>query len=76
MTKDLNDEGGSILVLDTATEEILGLVAQKITNVEQELRKVSYEMDQNRIAHNNKLNKKLKSKKKKLMSRKSALEKE
>ncbi|KAH7083176.1 hypothetical protein BKA63DRAFT_584450 [Paraphoma chrysanthemicola] len=73
---DLNDEGGSTLVLDTITEELLGTIAQKITNVEQKIRVIVNDIERNRISHNNKANKKLKEDKKKLLKRKAALEKE
>ncbi|KAH7093109.1 hypothetical protein FB567DRAFT_609442 [Paraphoma chrysanthemicola] len=73
---DLNDEGGSTLVLDTITEELLGTIAQKITNVEQKIRVILNDIERNRISSNHKANKKLKEDKKKLLKRKAALEKE
>jgi|TARA_R110002003_G_scaffold70_18_gene6500 hypothetical protein len=72
----LNDEGGSTLILDTAAEELLGTIAQKITNVEKKTRVISAEMERNKIDGNHKANKKLKGNKKKLLRRKIALEKE
>jgi hypothetical protein len=74
--KDLNDEGGSTLALDAPTEELLGLIAHKITNIEKKIRVVTNEMDLYRAKSGNKTSKKLKEKKKKLLSRKIALEKE
>jgi hypothetical protein len=75
-------------VLDVATEELLGRITQKIANIEKKLKVLSNQMDLNRIRNNNKShdktdekmniksNKKLKEIKKKLLSRKIALEKE
>jgi hypothetical protein len=76
------------LVLDVATEELLGRITQKIADIEKKLKVLSNQMDLNRIRNNNKShdktddklniksNKKLKETKKKLLSRKVALEKE
>jgi hypothetical protein len=75
-------------VLDVATEELLGRITQKIADIEKKLRVLSNQMDLNRIRNSNKLHdkmddklnikstKKLKKTKKKLLSRKIALEKE
>lgn len=75
-------------MLDVATEELLGRITQKIANIEKKLKVLSNQMDLNRIRNNNKShdktdekmniksNKKLKEIKKKLLSRKIALEKE
>jgi hypothetical protein len=75
-------------VLDVATEELLGRITQKIADIEKKLKVLSNQMDLNRIRNNNKShdktddklniksNKKLKETKKKLLSRKVALEKE
>jgi hypothetical protein len=62
--------------LDAPTEEVLNLIAQKITNIEMKIRALTNEMDLYRAKSGNKTSKKLKEKKKKLLSRKIALEKE
>jgi hypothetical protein len=74
--KDLNDEGGSTLVLDSATEEQLILIASKIAKMETKLKEVGYDIDRYKINNKNKVSKKLRDQKKALLSRKTALEKE
>jgi hypothetical protein len=74
--KDLNDEGGSTLVLDSATEEQHILIASKIAKMETKLKEVGYDIDRYKINNKNKVSKKLRDQKKALLSRKTALEKE
>ncbi|KAH3960319.1 hypothetical protein HBH52_237480 [Parastagonospora nodorum] len=73
---DLNDEGGSTLVMDTTAEEQLALITSKITNVETKLKVIGNDMERYRINNNKKTKKVLRAQRKKLLSRKIALEKE
>lgn len=71
---DLNDENGSTLVLDTATETSLTAINERLVDVQKKIRLTSNEMEDNKLNKNSKANKSLKKKKKKLMARKNALE--
>lgn len=73
---DLNDEGGSTLVLDSATESILASINEKLVDIEKKIKLTSHEMDANKINKKAKANKSLKKRKKKLMARKNTLEKQ
>jgi hypothetical protein len=72
--KDLNDEGGSTLVLDATTAETLDDIAQKIADAEKKIRVHINDMDRFRI-ENGKISKQLKVEKKRLLAKKIALEK-
>ncbi|KAJ4361430.1 hypothetical protein N0V95_001847 [Ascochyta clinopodiicola] len=73
---DLNDENGSTLVLDSATESLLASINDSVVEIEKKVRLISNEMDGNRLNKKSKANKPLKKQKKKLMARKNALEKQ
>jgi len=62
--------------MDTAAEEQLARIAAKITSVETRLKVVGNDMDRHKINNRGKTNKTLRTQKKKLLSRKIALEKE
>lgn len=71
---DLNDENGSMLVLDPETETSLATINEKLVKVESKIRMITDEMERNRKEKKLKANKPLKRRKKKLMARKTAHE--
>ena len=73
---DLNDENGSMLVLDSATESQLSSISEKLLDVEKRTKLTVNEMDGNKLNKKVKANKALKKQKKKLMARKNALKKQ
>jgi hypothetical protein len=73
---DLNDENGSTLILDTATETLLATINEKLIDVEKDIGLTSNKMAENKINKKPKANKPLKETRKKLMKRKNALEKQ
>ncbi|CAO2655631.1 Nn.00g044340.m01.CDS01 [Neocucurbitaria sp. VM-36] len=73
---ELNEENNSTSTLDTAAQEQLAAVHQKISEVEQDIQIIDNEMDFNRLKKNTKANKKLKRRKKRLTRRKNGLEKQ
>lgn len=73
---DLNDENGSTLVLDSATESLLISINEKLMAIEKKIKLTVNEIDGNKLLNKkSKANKKLKKRKKKLIARKNALEK-
>lgn len=64
------------MILDTATDELLRTITERISNVDKKIRAIGNEIERNKIGGNHKANKSLKNNKKKLLRRKIALEKE
>ncbi|KAJ4381797.1 hypothetical protein N0V86_003162 [Didymella sp. IMI 355093] len=73
---DLNDENGSTLILDPATESQMSTISEKLLDVEKKIKLTVNEMEGNKLNKKSKVNKALKKQKKKLMARKNALEKQ
>ncbi|KAF3034625.1 hypothetical protein E8E12_006678 [Didymella heteroderae] len=73
---DLNDENGSTLVLDSTTESLMTTIKEKLLDIENRIKLTVNEMDANKLNKKIKANKALRKQKKKLMSRKNALEKQ
>lgn len=73
---DLNDEHGSTLVLDSTSETVLASINEKLLELEKRIKLTSNEMDGNRLNKKSKANKGLKKRRKKLMARKTSLEKQ
>lgn len=74
----MNDDGGSTLILDSLTEELLAGIAQKISDIEDKIQVIASDMNQNKPT--GKLDKAkvkpLKKKKRLLKARKNTLEKQ
>ncbi|KAI4944142.1 hypothetical protein J4E91_008997 [Alternaria rosae] len=72
----LNSEINSTLRLDIAAEDQLASIANKVTEIEDDIQNIDKTIRQNINDHNSKVNKPLKMRKKKLTSRKSDLAKQ